>query len=199
MIENKIKSKNIDTTSCNLHYIESGERTDRSVILLHGMKFKAETWQELGTLDKLAEATFHGLALDMPGFGGSPSCEADQDTVLAEFIQAMEADKPVLLGPSMGGRIALEFALNHPAVLGGLILVGAVGVEENKERLSELNLPVLILWGSEDQISDPVNGEILEKEIAGARRQVFAGAPHPCYLDQPDGWHKAVLEFLGTL
>ena len=199
MTENKIKSKNINTTSCNLHYIESGARGNRSVILLHGMKFKAETWLELATLDKLAIAGLHGLALDMPGFGDSPACETEQDTVLAEFIQMMEVDKPVLLGPSMGGRIALEFALNHPNVLGGLILVGAVGVEENKERLAELDLPVLILWGGADQISPPVNGEILEKGIKGARRQVFDGAPHPCYLDQPDDWHRAVLDFVGTL
>lgn len=194
-----IISKNIDAASCCLHYLEADKSGGKDVILLHGMKFQATTWQELGTLDKLAAAGCHALALDMPGFGGSPACEEDQDKVLAEFITQGELDRPVLIGPSMGGRIALEFALNHPGILGGLILVGAVGVEENKDRLSQLNLPVFIIWGDEDRISPIANSEILLASIKGAKRLVIEGAPHPCYLDKPDKWHAAILDFLGTV
>jgi abhydrolase domain-containing protein 14 len=99
----------------------------------------------------------------------------------------------------MGGRIALEFALNHPGILGGLVLVGAVGVEENRDRLADLSIPVLIIWGSEDQISPLANSDILLESINGAERVIIDGAPHPCYLDQPDTWHAAVLDFLGRL
>ena len=194
-----IISKNIDAASCCLHCLEGGNPAGRDVILLHGMKFQAATWQELGTLDRLAAAGYHPLALDMPGFGQSPACEADQDKVLADCIVQGEMDRPVLIGPSMGGRIALEFALNHPGILGGLVLVGAVGVAENRDRLTQLNLPVLILWGSEDQISSPANGDILLENIKGAKQVIIDGAPHPCYLDQPDVWHAAVLEFLAAL
>jgi len=194
-----ITSKNIDAASCCLHCLEAGSPVEKDVILLHGMKFQAATWQELGTLEKLAAAGYHPVALDMPGFGGSAACEVDQDKVLAEFIRQVELDRPVLIGPSMGGRIALEFALNHPGILGGLVLVGAVGVEENKDRLSEIDLPVFIIWGGEDQISPISNSEILLKSIKGARRLVIEGAPHPCYLDQPDKWHAAILDFLGSV
>ena len=194
-----IISKNIDAASCCLHCLEAGNTGRQDVILLHGMKFQAATWQELGTLDKLAEAGYHPLALDMPGFGKSPACEADQDKVLADCIAQGELDGPILIGPSMGGRIALEFALNHPGILRGLILVGPVGVAENKDRLSQLDLPVLILWGGEDQISPLENSDILLEHVKGAKRLILDGAPHPCYLDQPYAWHKAVLEFLNDL
>lgn len=194
-----IISKNIDTVSCRLHYLEAGNPEGRDVILLHGMKFQAASWQKLGTLEKLATAGYHPLALDMPGFGGSPVCEADQSTVLADFINELELKRPVLIGPSMGGRIALEFVLNHPDILGGLVLVGTVGVEENKDRLSQINLPVFIVWGSDDQISPIANSDILLNSIKGAKRLVLEGAPHPCYQDQPDNWHAALLEFLGTV
>jgi abhydrolase domain-containing protein 14 len=194
-----IISKKIDASSCCLHCLEAGKADGLDVILLHGMKFQAATWQELGTLDKLAAAGFHPLALDMPGFGKSAACEADQDKVLADCIVQGELNRPVLIGPSMGGRLALEFALNHPGILGGLILVGAVGVAENKDRLAQLDLPVLILWGGADQISPLENSDILLDNIKGAKRMILEGSPHPCYLDQPDAWHKAVLDFLATL
>ncbi len=194
-----ITSKKIDTASCTLHFLETGNPEGRDVILLHGMKFKAESWQELGTLEKLAAAGHHPLALDMPGFGGSPACEADQDTVVADFIRTLELEHPVLIGPSMGGRIALEFALNHPGMLGGLVLVGSVGIEENKDNLSQIKIPVFIVWGSEDQISPLANSDILLSSIKGAKRLVLEGAPHPCYFDQPDSWHTALIEFLDTV
>jgi abhydrolase domain-containing protein 14 len=94
-----ITSKNIDTASCCLHCLEAGDPQGMDVILLHGMKFNAASWQELGTLEKLATAGHHPLALDMPGFGGSPACEADQDIVLADFINELELERPVLIGP----------------------------------------------------------------------------------------------------
>lgn len=194
-----INSKNIDTVSCCLHCLEAGNPEGRNVILLHGMKFKAASWQELGTLEKLATAGYHPMALDLPGFGSSPACEADQDKVLADFINQLELERPVLIGPSMGGRIALEFALNHPGILGGLILVGTVGVEENRDRLSQIDLPVFIVWGGDDQISPIANSDILLNSIKGAKRLVLEGAPHPCYQDQPDNWHAALLEFLATV
>jgi pimeloyl-ACP methyl ester carboxylesterase len=194
-----IVDKNIDAASCCLHVLEAGGRGKKDIILLHGMKFKAATWHELGTLEKLSAAGYHTLALDMPGFGGSAACEKSQDSVLSEFIIQGELDRPILIGPSMGGRIALEFALNHPDIPGGLVLVGAVGVEENTDRLSQLDLPVLLIWGGEDQISPLANSVILLEKIQGAKRIIIEGASHPCYLEQSDTWHTAVLEFIASL
>ena len=195
----EIISKNIDAVGCCLHCLEAGRPEDRTVLLLHGMKFNAATWQELGTLEKLAGAGFHPVAVDMPGFGESPVCDKDQDEILSAFISQGELNRPVMIGPSMGGRIALEFAVNHPGILGGLVLVGAVGVEENRERLAEIDIPVLIIWGGEDRISPLANSDILLESIKGAERLIIDGAPHPCYLDQPDRWHGAVLDFLNGL
>ncbi len=194
-----VVSKNIDISSCSLHCLAAGEGKDRDIVLLHGMKFQAATWQELGTLKILADAGMRALALDMPGFGKSPACEAEQDEVLARFVDREVSGRPVLLGPSMGGRIALEFAINHPGKISGLILVGAVGVEENRDRLAEIKVPTLLVWGSEDQISPTVNSDILLAAIAGAKRVIIKGAPHPCYLDQPETFHGTVRNFVSSL
>jgi len=194
-----IAEKNIDVDGCAIHLLAAGESAGREVVLLHGLKFQAATWQETRTLSTLADGGCRAIAMDMPGFGASPACEADQDTLLSGVIKSETAGRPVVLGPSMGGRIALEFALSHPDQVGALILVGAVGVEENQNRLASIKVPTLLIWGSEDQISPLANSEILLTEITGAHRVIIEGAPHPCYLDQPDTFHKAVLEFLGAL
>ncbi len=99
----------------------------------------------------------------------------------------------------MGGRTVLEFALDHAGETGGLILVGAVGVVENQHRLASLKLPVAIIWGSEDQIAPLAHSELLEQAISGSRREIIQGAPHPCYLEQPEQFHALLLDFLGSL
>lgn len=181
---------------CQIHCMEAGDASGQDIVLLHGMKFKAQTWKELGTLDVLADAGKHAIALDLPGFGESPECPSTPDQVLADFISHKKLNKPVLIGPSMGGRVCLEFCLNHPGVFGALVLVGAVGVQENKDRLSEINIPTFIVWGSEDAISPIENGKLLSTTISSSSLCVIEGAPHPCYLDQPDVWHRELVGFL---
>ena len=58
----------------------------------------------------------------MPGFGKTPQCINPTDIVLRDFIKQEDLDRPVLVGPSMGGRISLEFAINYPELAGGLVV-----------------------------------------------------------------------------
>jgi abhydrolase domain-containing protein 14 len=192
-----IVSETIEVDLCTLHFLVTGE--GRDIVLLHGMKFQAATWQDVGTLQILADSGMRAFAVDMPGFGQSAECAVAQDTVLTGFVNRQTSGRPIILGPSMGGRIALEFAINHPDKVSGLILVGAVGVEENRERLAEIKIPTLLIWGGEDQISPFANSDILLAEIAGAKRVIIKGAPHPCYLDHSEMFHLTIQEFLSSL
>ncbi len=135
-------------------------------------------------------------ALDMPGFGKSESCAAGESEVLAAYIQQEELDRPVIVGPSRGGRYALELYFAHPELVGGLVLVGTVGVQENTSRFKEISVPCVLVWGSEDAISDPENGHFLKQEIPDAKLVILQGAPHPCYLEKTEQWHQTLLAFL---
>lgn len=49
----------------------SGQATGFSVLLLHGIRFSSETWKNLGTLHRLAQAGYRAVAIDLPGTSGA--------------------------------------------------------------------------------------------------------------------------------
>ncbi|MFC1524465.1 alpha/beta fold hydrolase [Thermodesulfobacteriota bacterium] len=63
--------------------------------------------------------------------------------------------------------------MQHPEMVGGVILVGPVGVKENQDRLHEIKQPCQLIWGSEDAISPIDNGHTLEREITGSHLAVI--------------------------
>lgn len=195
----EIAEQLFDLDGCLIHALQCGPVDGLPVILLHGMKFQAETWRELGTLDALAEAGLRILAVDMPGFGKSAASDVVPGEVLRRLYQHLGLSKAVLIGPSMGGRIALEFAIAHPQHIAGLVLVGAVGVAENRAELARISAPTLIIWGEDDQVSPLANSDILLAALARAQREIYPQAPHPCYLGQPQRWHASLTTFLHQL
>lgn len=194
-----IQNKRIDIGGHSINTLQAGDKTAPSILFLHGKAFQAETWRELKTLDHLAAEGFFVIALDLPGFGKSAEAALSPEVVINGVLNSANIDKTLLIGPSMGGKIALEYTLDQPEKIQGLVLIGSVGVEENRKRLSELPASTLIIWGEEDQISDPKNGLLLHQSIPGSKLVTFAGAKHPCYLEQPEFWHKTLLNFALTI
>jgi abhydrolase domain-containing protein 14 len=192
----KVKQRFVEVGNCRVNTLSVSNPNGKDVLMLHGMSFRAGTWKELGTLDALGASGYDVTAADMPGFGDTGKCGAGPDKVLVGLMEKLGLDRPVLVGPSMGGRISLNFALDHPELVGGLVLIGCVSVEENRERLKSIKVPVFIVWGSRDHIAPMSNAELLKKEVGGSRLLVIEGAKHPAYLDEPELWHRELVKFL---
>lgn len=194
----KIKSSTTPIGGNTIHTLSAGTPGNRPVLLLHGKAFQAATWKELGTLELLAENGCFAVALDLPGWGDSPAGDFEAGEIVQGVIDAFQLEKPTLLGPSMGGKIALEFCLEHAGLLGGLVLIGAVGVEENRARLQELPGKTLIIWGENDHIADPANGLLLNREIAGSQLVSIPNTKHACYMENPKEFHRRLINFISA-
>jgi pimeloyl-ACP methyl ester carboxylesterase len=191
-----IAERTLRAADCEIHCLQTAEASGRDVLLLHGAAFQAETWKELGTLEALGAAGFRATAADMPGFGRSADCSSNKGEVLQAIIESESMNRPVLVGPSRGGRYSLNFQAARPDMVGGLVLVGTVGVQDHIDRLRRLDIPCLIVWGSEDDVSPVSNAHLLHKEIHGSELLIMEGAPHPCYLKQPELWNERLVDFL---
>ncbi len=194
-----LENKMITVNGCSINVLMAGDFSKTPLFFLHGKAFQAETWQELGTLQVAIDAGFSVLAIDLPGFGKSPEADIDSTTVIDGVMEAFDIENAILIGPSMSGKIAIEYAVATPQRVVGLALIGAVGVQENRHNLHKLPAQTLIIWGENDQISDPENSVLLKAKVPGSELVIFKGAPHPCYLEQTKLWHDTLLNFANRI
>lgn len=193
-----VESRTLPWEGGALHLLAAGPADAPVVLLLHGARFEAETWRELGTLDVLAEAGYRALALDLPGFGASDRFPAT-DSFLAAVLARLEVDRVTVVAPSMSGQLAFPLVLDHPERVVGLVAVAPVAIPTDRERLAEIRVPILAIWGEEDTVVSPELGRELVAAVPGAEWLSLAGAGHPCYLDRPEEFHRALLDFLARV
>jgi esterase len=93
-------------------------------IILHGLMGSSDNWL---TQAKLLADQYHLYMIDQRNHGQSPhSNELDYKalaTDLKDFIQEHTLEKPIVLGHSMGGKAAMNFAISNPDLLDRLIVV----------------------------------------------------------------------------
>ncbi len=106
----------------HLHFKQMGQ--GRPLVMLHGLFGSLDNW--LGVASKLAE-TFNVFLVDLRNHGLSPHREEMNYPVmagdLAEFFDAQKLDHASLIGHSMGGKAAMQFALDFPDRVEKLIVV----------------------------------------------------------------------------
>ncbi len=123
----------------NIRYIEAGQGP--TAILLHGLGSVKEIWSaNIGALS----AKYHVYAPDQIGFGHSdkPLLEYKITTFvdfLHAFMQSQNLSKATLVGNSLGGWIAIDFAARHPEMVDKLILVDSAGLPWGKAPAVDLN------------------------------------------------------------
>ncbi|MBI2382839.1 MAG: alpha/beta fold hydrolase [Gammaproteobacteria bacterium] len=120
-----------------LHYHEAG--SGEPIVFIHGSGPGASGYSNFKkNYPAFAEAGFRTLVPDLPGYGLSDKPENREYVLdffigaLHGFIAALKLPRCVLLGNSLGGAIALGYALAHPDKVSKLILMAPGGVEERE-------------------------------------------------------------------
>jgi esterase len=108
----------------NLHYLKWGNGKV-PVVMLHGLRGFAQTWQDL--VDALGNG-FTFYALDQRGRGDSdwgPTEDYNADSYvkdLSRFVDHLALDRFVLIGHSLGGQNAVEFARQYPGRVMAMVI-----------------------------------------------------------------------------
>jgi pimeloyl-ACP methyl ester carboxylesterase len=137
------------TDGLRLHYRDWGG-SGRPVVLLHGLASTCHIWDLVAPL--LGD-DFAVVALDQRGHGESdrPDRGYDFATVgddLHGLIGALGLERPVIVGHSWGGDVAMEYAVAHPDVPGGLALVDGGMIEVS-------NRPGMTLAKAKEELAPP--------------------------------------------
>jgi pimeloyl-ACP methyl ester carboxylesterase len=174
------------------------------VVFLHGFSFTSDVWQHISLTTNLIEKQVPFLALDMP-YGLKSMCKPKTRntevnvTVVREGVQQVfNSEKPVLVGASLGGYVALQYAARFPVK--GLLLVAPVRAFEGAiaNSYKQSKFPVHIIIGSEDKLISIEQIRELATIIANAKLKVYEHAGHPAYLDSPKRFKQDLLEFYAT-
>lgn len=115
-----------------LRLLEAGPADGPAVLLLHGWAVSAYLWRH--NIRPLAAAGFRVLAPDLPGHGLSDAPEESGAYTLSrmsryvrDLLDALSLDAVAIAAQSMGGKVAVQVALEEPARVRRLSLFGPVG------------------------------------------------------------------------
>lgn len=115
------------------------------LVLVHGVGSSGTTWDAV--VDRLAEAGAGVLVLDLPGHGQSAKERGDYSlgalaSTVRDLLDHLGYEHCVLVGHSLGGGIAMQFAYQFPGRCEGLVLVASGGLgRETSPLLRAASLP----------------------------------------------------------
>ena len=259
---NKIQCKTIKIDGLDVLYYTAGQ--GEPLVVIHGGGGDARTWWL--NIAELAEK-YTVYAPDLPGYGGSQPLDGDYyipelADFLDKFARSLGLEKFHLVGHSLGGGIALNYALKFPQKIRKLVLVsslclgreiafwvrlfslpaliqslGAVTMALLKglkwvlkqlnpaefimplspasmtvggsittfrqqtlvleQRLAEIKMPTLLVWGARDPIVPVRQAYRAAKVIPDCRVEVFKKRGHNVHRDELKKFSSVITGFLG--
>jgi pimeloyl-ACP methyl ester carboxylesterase len=115
----------VSVTGGQLHIVEAGQ--GRAIVMLHGLTGNLHNFTYAMT--KPLSNDFRTIAIDRPGCGHSTRQNDElarlpqQARMIAELLDAEGIERPLIVGHSLGGAVALALALDFPERIGGLALI----------------------------------------------------------------------------
>ena len=253
-------SEYVRVGSYRVHYFVGGKGTP--LLLIHGLGARSEDWTP--EMPAYAKNGFRVYAIDLLGCGRTdrPNIAytiGQQVELIDGFLTAVHVEKTDVVGWSMGGWVALEFALQHPQRVNRLVAMDSAGfkfeteltpdilepntvrqlerlemvlmahkyyipgfvqrdllrtMERNRAvvhrtlesllreegdfagRLGQLQIPVLLVWGQQDELIPPVVGNQMHDAIPQSVLEQYARCGHMGPATCADRMVPRVMDFL---
>ena len=105
----------------------------KTILLFHGKNFSGYYWKDL--IPELIKKGYRVIAPDQPGWGrsGKPDLHYSfhmLSSLNKNLLDSLKINKVIVLGHSMGGMLAIRFALIHPSLTAKLVLENPIGLED---------------------------------------------------------------------
>jgi len=128
-----MQEKNISIKNTNSVVKVFGEKSEKTLLILHGWNSNSDRWQEVA--EPISETGFRVLVPDLPGFGKSSPLDEPWNTNqyidwIEELIKEYNLKDFYLLGHSFGGALASKLAVKHAQDVKKLFLVSAACVRK---------------------------------------------------------------------
>lgn len=161
----------VDVPGARLHIVERGRGP--AVLLVHGLAGQLKHFT-YGVVDQLA-TQYRVVAVDRPGSGysvrapGASAALGAQADALAALIETLELGRPVVVGHSLGGAVALALAQRRPELVAALALVAPlthpVGIPAAFKGLAIAKpwLRTLVAWTLAVPATIAMRGETLRR------------------------------------
>lgn len=151
-----------------LQYVEQGDPAGVPVIMLHGI---TDSWHSFEPVLPHLRASVRAFALSQRGHGDSERPATgyhprDFAADVAAFMDALELERAVIAGHSMGSHITRRFALDYPDRVLGIVLMATFFRFEGNPAVAELRDAVL-------KFSDPIDPSFaLEFQLSTLAREI---------------------------
>jgi pimeloyl-ACP methyl ester carboxylesterase len=167
-----------------LHIVERG--AGPTLVLVHGLAAQLRNFT-YALVEPLAK-NYRVICVDRPGCGYStrpahvPASLSGQADTVAQLLTSLGLERPIIVGHSYGGALALSMALNHPESVGGLALIAPL--THPQTVVPSVFRDLVIHSGSLRKLISRTIATPLSM-VAGARAMDLVFRPDPAPADFP--------------
>ena len=126
----------------NIRYDEYGKDNPRHILFIHGLGSSSIVWRDI---PQALSEQFHTICVDLIGFGGSDKPFLNYTiSYFSQFVKSFlrqiginDSDKVTIIGHSLGGYIAVDYAIENKEQIEKLVLIDSSGMLDRPTSLLE--------------------------------------------------------------